>query len=191
MNEIPIAIDNLAVNGIVDFDADAYVNGTPPRYVGRPRSPQYPPFEQPLPAYPMYPQQLQAPALHNQPHKDEFVNHSDQNWKKTLFGTLLAGVAILGAVKHKDKLVSFFKEKIVPIFKEKTAKDLGKEAVKTHLEEAAKETAKSSESKVKSFFSKIFKVPTWAKVIGGSALGLLGLVGLYKAAEASHQNRKH
>ena len=54
-------LDMLAQNGVLDFDAPAYVTGQKPRYVGAPAMPPSP-FAGPVP---------QAPNL-NQPKTDEF-----------------------------------------------------------------------------------------------------------------------
>lgn len=43
------SLDSLAANGIINFDADAFIKGTPPRYVGSPEEPLYLPFDKPLP----------------------------------------------------------------------------------------------------------------------------------------------
>lgn len=189
MNDLPIAADALAVNGILDFDADAYIKGTRPRYVGRPRPMQYPPFEQPLMAYPA---PYVAPAIHSQPHKDELVKHTSlHSWKKALLGALVAGVAIFGALKYKGKISSLFNGKVVPLFKKATANDLVKAGVNSQLGDAAQEAAKQNVGKAETFLNKLLSVPKWAKIAGGSLLGVLGLAGLYSAAASSHQNRKH
>lgn len=43
------SLDSLAVNGIINFDADAFIKGTPPRYAGSPEEPLYLPFDKPIP----------------------------------------------------------------------------------------------------------------------------------------------
>lgn len=42
------SLDTLATTGVIDFDADAYVKGAKPRYVGNPGAGQYLPLEQPI-----------------------------------------------------------------------------------------------------------------------------------------------
>lgn len=42
------SLDSLAQNGIIDFDANSYLTGAPARYVGKPYSENYLPFQQPL-----------------------------------------------------------------------------------------------------------------------------------------------
>jgi len=174
MSEIPIGLDNLATSGIIDFDANAYIKGTKPRYVGRPQSTNYPPFERPSQAYPVH----QEPPLvaHSQPIKDELVKHDKQSWKKVLLGALAAGVTLLGVVKLKGKISSLSKAK-------QTKNPIGN-GVKKPVVDFVKDLTGN-------IAKKLSKVSTWAKVSGGSLLGLLGLMGLYKAASSSHQNKKH
>ena len=102
------AYDRLAANGIIDFDADAYIRGTTPRYVGDPDGYVGLPFDKPLPAMnqPRAPYQATDSSIkmHSQPNKDAFINHSEKepthlSWKEALFGTILAAVGIFGGVK--------------------------------------------------------------------------------------------
>lgn len=98
---LPSTLDNLAALGVVDFDPEAYIKGTTPRYVGAPR--YYLPFEQPLPAF-------QPPAHlpvnmkpHEQPKHDEFKHESEiPLWKKLVTGGLVAGLVALGVYKAKS-----------------------------------------------------------------------------------------
>ena len=95
-------LDMLAQNGVLDFDAPAYVTGQKPRYVGAPAMPPSP-FAGPVP---------QAQKL-NQPKTDEFKpeNNNDNNfvknpaWKKCAFAALAIGAVVLGGWKFKSKLL--------------------------------------------------------------------------------------
>lgn len=136
---LPTAVDNLAANGIIDFDADAFIKGTAPRYVGAPKT--YLPFEEPLPAHHQPAHGEGAPQIHHQPKHDEFVHgEKDSGWKKALVaGSLLALVAAVGyrfksnprvakvvdSIKPAtEKTTGFFKglkDKFVNIFSSKQA----------------------------------------------------------------------
>ena len=121
--ELPSALDNLAANKIIDFDADAYVKGETPRYVGNPPIEGLP-FETPLPAF----REGEAPKFHEQPKHDKFINKERKEvggknekkstkvaaWKKVLAGILLVGGLIFVGGKYKSAIKPFFKSKIKP-----------------------------------------------------------------------------
>lgn len=98
-------LDMLAQNGVLDFDAPAFIMDQSPRYVGRPDCPT--PFMGPAPKIPAF----------NQPQTDEFQPNSGQDknivknpsWKKWLFGGLALGALALGAWKFGPKAVSKIK----------------------------------------------------------------------------------
>ncbi len=109
-------LDFLAQNGVLDFDAPAYILGRPPRYVGNPSN------VEPMVLNP--PQVIGTP----QPESDEFVPSEKKNnnlakpasWKKWLFGFVAAGALIFGGFKFKSKLVPWvknlnIKQKIIEI----------------------------------------------------------------------------
>lgn len=48
------SLDSLAANGIIDFDANSYITGAPPRYAGRLNNNNYLPYQQPLMSYDSY-----------------------------------------------------------------------------------------------------------------------------------------
>lgn len=99
--QLPSTIDNLTSAGIIDFDAESYVKGTAPRYIGAPRACL--PFEQPLPVFQAPNKGI--PGLPNQPKKDEFVHKAEGTpaWKKTLAGLLVAGLIAAVALKFTKK----------------------------------------------------------------------------------------
>ena len=114
-------LDNLAREGIIDFDASAFILGTTPRYVGNP------PYTQlPLPDMSM----VDTTNL-KQPQKDEIIrttpdkaskNTTSKNptWKKVLFGLLATGLLIYGGSKlSKFKPVKNLFSKIANYFKPK------------------------------------------------------------------------
>ncbi|HNW26764.1 MAG TPA: hypothetical protein PLG15_02125 [Candidatus Gastranaerophilaceae bacterium] len=82
---VPTALDNLAANGVINYDANAYIRGEKPKYGINP--------------------QMKAPGLkmdsnakmQEQPQKDEFKNSIEKipSWKKILTGVLLVGTAVL------------------------------------------------------------------------------------------------
>lgn len=124
------SLDNLATNGIIDFDAEAYVKGLPPRFIGRPERYVGLPGEMPLmaepPTYGVYP----GAHLSGHPRKDGFENHEgeeDRNpgWKKALMTVLLSGLAIIGAVRYRGKIAEIFNKKKAavtsPSFKQKVS----------------------------------------------------------------------
>ena len=104
-------LDNLAREGIIDFDATAFVTGTKPRYVGNPSYSQLS-----LP-------DMSAVDTSNlkQPVKDEMVYTKESGnvsknplWKKILFGAVTGGLLIFGGYKlYKAKpLKNLFSQKI-------------------------------------------------------------------------------
>lgn len=181
------SLDNLASNGIINFDADAFVRGTEPRYAGKPGPTPQLPLDQPIMDYDPKSYGVNAGSkLHGEPANDAFIRHGESsshktNWVKTL---LLAAAAALGlsacakafagkkAVKKgKEKVNGFFaglKDKL-PSW----AKPKDKAA-----EEAAKKAAEEAEAAKKVGFLK--KIPKWAKYTGGTLAGLFGLYEAYK-----------
>lgn len=124
------SLDNLAANGIIDFDAEAYVKGVPPRFVGHQERYIGLPGEMPLmaepPIYGVHP----GSHLSGHPHKDgfeypEIEEGSNPSWKKALMTVLLSGLAVIGAVKYRGKIAKLFQEKKTvvtsPSFKQKVS----------------------------------------------------------------------
>ena len=100
------SLDALASNGILNFDADAFVSGASPRYVGG--LPQnYLPFDRPLGNYPTAPALLpNGTKIKEQPKKDEVVTTPDgkpvkktKTWQKIGLGVVAAVVVALGGKK--------------------------------------------------------------------------------------------
>ncbi len=168
VSNLPSALDNLASNGIINFDADAYVKGETPRYVGNPGQACLP-FEQPLPAFP---QQGRVPQIPEQPKKDEFVHKKEEkgnpSWKKALAFVLVAGAAAFLGFRHREKLGKFAKNMWAKI------KSIGTKKPTPVKVAPAPTPVATAATKPKS------KIPKWVKITGGSLLGLLGLVGLSK-----------
>ena len=89
-------LDMLAQNGVLDYDAAAFVMDQNPRYIGRPSMPPSP-FLGPIPP---------APAI-QQPKNDEFVNNDTKHkknplWKKLLLGAIVTTGLVFAIVKRKD-----------------------------------------------------------------------------------------
>lgn len=124
------SLDNLAANGVIDFDAEAYVKGLPPRFIGRPERYVGLPGEMPLmaepPTYGVYP----GSHLSGHPGRDGFEHHEvnedgNPSWKKALATVLVAGLAVIGAVRYRGKIVELFNKKKAevtsPSFKQKVS----------------------------------------------------------------------
>lgn len=100
-------LDMLAQNGVLDFDAPAYITGQTPRYVGG-LSSQPSPFVGPMPNN----QNLQQPKVdefsyEKKDKKDIVSNHA---WKKWAFGLVAAGALIFGGIKFKSKILPAIKK---------------------------------------------------------------------------------
>lgn len=97
-------LDMLAQNGVLDFDAPAYITGQPPRYVG---SLDVPPSPYANPDF------LPKTPYQRVPDTDEFVRDtsdkkdivSNPSWKKWAFGLIAAGTLIFGGYKLKSKIL--------------------------------------------------------------------------------------
>lgn len=95
-------LDRIASEGIIDFDAAAFLTGTRPRYVGNPTGHFLPPTEIPV-----------NNGQLDQPKTDAFIDpqsglpksQPDKSgnplWKKILFGGLVAAGLVFGASKLK------------------------------------------------------------------------------------------
>lgn len=109
-------LDNLAREGIIDFDATAFITGTNPRYIGNPSYAHLP-----LPDMSM----IDTTNL-KQPGKDEMVYANPEKngvisrnplWKKVLFGLIAGGLIIGGGYKlYKTKPFKNFLTQTVPNF---------------------------------------------------------------------------
>lgn len=182
------SLDSLATSGVINFDADAFLKGTSPRFVGSPSN-QYLPGEQP-PSYGVTP----GSKLNGEPERDAFVKHEKENtppkWISMLTGFLVATLGVFGVVKAKslfDKnkvdaetstekkgIFTQIKDKISSLLKSKDTK--AAEEAKKAAEEAAAKEAKEAAKKA-GFWAKHSK---GLKIAGVGALSLLGLYGLYE-----------
>ncbi len=106
-----LALDSLASNGVIDFDAPAYLLDKPARYVGNPPMERLPNELSLLP---------EGTTIKQQPQKDSFNNPDNNNmvqnpaWKKWALGAILTTLigGTIGAVllkKGKIKLPKNFK----------------------------------------------------------------------------------
>lgn len=182
------SLDNLASNGVINFDANAYINGTPPRFVGNPEGDANLPLDKPLMATPGY-GITPGQQLHGEPARDAFISRENGQaqskfpWGKFLTGTFVASLAVMAGVKIKSLIKGtknaaekvkegkngFFtecKNKLTSLFK----------GDKSAPKEEIKEVAKTVEEKK----GLLKKLPKTLKVVGIGAVGLLGLYGLYK-----------
>lgn len=203
------SLDNLAASGVINFDADAYIKGTPPRYAGP--SENYLPFDKPLFAEPQF--YGIAPGEHMQGSgRDAFVTHdkkqsSGPTFKQVLAGLLATGLAGFAAFKlfFNTKVLLPGEKGFIGKSKEQLNSFLKSEKVK-NVEEKAKETTKGFFAKCKELFAKgkeklgsLFeskeakkareaakraeertrKVTKGLKAAGVVLAGILGLYGLY------------
>lgn len=149
-------LDALAQNNIINFDADAFIYGAPPRY-GVPVSVG----DRPLMTSPnmSYPQPYQ-------PHNDVFTHHNEEESRKfsikgILLGLILSGVGIFAGFKFKDK--------ILPKIPGTAANKVKKVAEDAKI--AAQETAKQAEKTgFTAFLKKNWKI---------GAIGAGSIAGLY------------
>lgn len=166
-----MGLENLAQNGIVDFDADAYIKGEPPKFVGKPYPTQYLPFDEPLPVMPeYYGKTAYPPRLTANPGKDAFISRVEKEkvklpWKEALTVALVGGAAIFSGFR----VTSCIKN------------------IKNRLTASpTSNTSSQSNGFFSSLFSKIstsfktFFTSRWGKISAISAAVLLGLYGLYK-----------
>lgn len=196
------SLDSLATNGIIDFDANAFVKGTPPRFFGSPGNNAYGGQ-----SYGVTP----GSRLNGEPENDAFVKrekeHTPPNWLSMLTGSLVAALGVFGIVKAKSILdVKKAKEKAevdeFDDFDEFDKFDKVKEApeakkgILTKIKDGissvfkSKENTKNTEKAAKDVAK---KAGFWAKhpklkVTGIGALTLLGLYGLYEVVgKPKHQ----
>lgn len=179
------SLDNLAANGIIEFDADSYVKGKPPRYVGDPNGYVGLPFERPLPACNEY-GIMPGPKLHGEPSADAFISreHGEKpsNWKGFLFGAFIATLGALGLYKFGEKLKGWFSKK--PTITQNPPGTNTTQQVSNAAQSAANTTKKSFVQNVKDGFKdlkvKFSNLKPWAKGTTYAAGGLAGLYIIYK-----------
>lgn len=96
------SLENLSSNGIVNFDADAYVNSGISRYAGN-HDEGYLPFDKPLLATPQYFGVYPGPHLSGHPDVDAFITHGKEpfrpTWKQILAGIGGLTAATIGTIK--------------------------------------------------------------------------------------------
>ncbi len=192
------SLDSLAQNGILNFDANAYLNGTPPRYIDKPYGDRnYSPFEQPLMnmpspygmgygmGYGMSPMGYQAPwssvrpSMHAQPRHDEFAvekAHDSKNINGWLAGITAGVLGTWGVTKFFDI----------------RAKKKAEKAAKKAAEELKNKTKKATIDlkdlkgfeKVKGWFKnigiKLTNAPKWVKISGITTISAAGLIFLLR-----------
>lgn len=105
------SLENLSSNGIVNFDAEAYVKEGHSKYAENHENDAYLPFDKPLLATPHLYGVQPGPHLGGHPEIDAFISHKKEhpplNWKQILIGLGAAGLATFGGIKlfswHKAK----------------------------------------------------------------------------------------
>lgn len=106
MNNWAYNLDMLAQNGVLDYDAPAFIMGQNPRYIGSPSAPPSP-FVNGMPPAP----KLQQPEIDEfQPEKDKKDIIKNPSWKKWAFGLLAAGALIFTGFKFKSTIIPGIKK---------------------------------------------------------------------------------
>lgn len=158
---LPSSLDRLASEGIVDFDSESYIKGTPARYVGGPS--HYLPFEQPLNTYEnCVPVGPSGPQIKQQPANDQFVNNNsnNKNWKKILLAGIGATLLAVVGIKYGGKIASLFKKAPPP--------------------------PPPPPAPAKTSFWK--KIPKWVKITAGGLTGALALFGIQRVVKNKKSN---
>lgn len=181
-------LDNLVANGVLNFDADAYVRGGAPRYYGNPFGSQAMPFDQPITPYPYaspYYGGGYAPMLPSQPNVDAFINrheHSSANSLKELLVYGFAGSLIIYGIHKLNKLGGFFKDKLSKIGTKKSSTVKKEEPKKPEdtktggkVKNAAEDVANAARNEGSWFKRNGKKVGGWA-LFGVAALGALAVL---------------
>jgi len=196
------SLDSLASGGIINFDADAFVKGTKPRYVGNPGAEIYLPGDTPLYFNPTYGIKPGA-NLHGEPSTDAFIERGEHkqnslpSFSTIIAGGLVATIAFLTGSKIKslfttkdskkcNTIKDFFnksKERIESYINptkkaEETVKVSSETTVATEkTKEVVEKNGKKLIETVKEFCTKNSK---GLKKTGIGLVGLLGLYGLYQ-----------
>lgn len=122
-------LDMLAQNGVLDFDAPAYITGQPPRYVGSLNV---------TPSPYANPDFIPKTPYQRIPDTDEFVRDtsdkkdivSNPSWKKWAFGLIAAATLIFGGYKLKSKILPWVQNKF---------KNFNFKSVKTYIADKSKQ----------------------------------------------------
>lgn len=177
------ALDNLSANGIINFDANAFIKGEPAKYVAP--TAEYLPFDQPLNVLGSTPP-YGGPVLKRQPQHDAFVNKSEDNenqpaahnWKKAATAVLVATLAVWGGVKCKSKISSLI-NKINTSFSGSTGASANGAGTKT--KSSAANIAAKAKALISSAAGQFNALPKGAKIASGAAAGVLAILGIKKA----------
>ncbi len=202
------SLDTLATLGVLDFDADAYVKGTKPKYVGNPQTSNMLPYSKPSNGYSSYGIQSGA-YLSGYPAVDAFVSRGEKKapvqvpWKELMTGGVLSAIAIYCGSKIKKILkskpdlaknisttIDNCKTKAKSIIKGtgEIAESTAKTADKTTkiAKKGIINTVKESFLKAKDIVSKL---PKNVKIVGGIGIGLIVLHEIYKATNKNQYYR--
>lgn len=203
------SLDSLAANGIISFDADSYVKGTKPRFVGNPESGISSPLQQASPAQSVTP----GEKLSGEPVKDAFVKREDENehkgssLAKILTGAAVGALAVFTGMKIRSGFTTKKSAKaeaknteVSPETKTTTKENKKgfftkcKETItswfdksKKQVEEATEKVKKSAEEVAKDKKGALSKLPKGVKIVAAGIIGLLGLYGLYNVTSKNKQ----
>ena len=198
MSGIRNASENLASNGILNFDSNAFVMGTKPEFIGSPTPPLTLPLDEPLPGHCGYGfgNRLLDPSIrmHAQPNADAFVTRGHGGGDGALKGGILAAIAgaiglagFLAWSKHDKAVATEAKEAQKAEKVAVKAAKKGKNGVKDVVEDEKIMT--KIKSGFEEFVAKVkgYKVPVWAKVAIGGTAAVTVLAGVYKALSTPKQ----
>lgn len=199
-NSMSPSLDALASNGVVNFDANAFLKGTTPRYYGSPNEGQvYLPGDQPLFNSPEIPAYGIAGGenLKGQPNKDAFLAREHEkgeinvSTKNIITAGIVGALALFAGSKFKktqlgQKLISKFSKANIA---ETASGILGKaqsalSGVTGKTKPAASAAAETVEkvaevAKTKKKFS-LANIPKPVKIGGLAVAGALGLYEVYR-----------
>lgn len=195
------SLDTLATTGVIDFDADAYVKGVKPRYVGKPEGTQYLPLEQPINSPENFginggshlsghPESDAFVKNYNKPEEKEHKATNNSNVVKWLTGGIIATLALYIGSKIKKHV------KANPEFLKGIRERFNN--AKNNIKNRISDLTKNPEAKVeqttetkKGLITKLrenfMKLPKKGRIGIGVGAGLLGLYTIYKVTSGHHE----
>ncbi|MDD3436203.1 MAG: hypothetical protein PHC64_03515 [Candidatus Gastranaerophilales bacterium] len=202
-----IYLDNLASSGVVNFDPEAYIKGTEPRYYGKPPEDEFSnPFDQPLLDCPQI-GDMTGVNLHGEPDKDAFIQRehgkehekevehkNPRTWKELATIGLVGGVSLY-AMSKMGTIATWISDTYKKIKTAATAAAPAAAPGAPGLPLSLPTGGKGIIEKIVEFSKDKYKVvadylkgsPAWAKKAGWAAAGLFALYCIYKALTGGHK----